>query len=104
MYRSLADGETVTDEYTFTSSDGQLHPVSVTLVGVNDAPQYQGEFSLDLDSNGTYVFSDQDVTAFDPMMDRLTSSTPSLMLRVAVSLLMASWSQVLPKTISTMGA
>ena len=66
LYRSLADGETVTDEFTFTSSDAQLHPVSVTLVGVNDAPQYQGEFSLDLDSNGTYVFSDQDVTAFDP--------------------------------------
>ena len=38
----------------------------MTLVGVNDAPQYQGVYSLDLDSNGTYVFSDQDVTTFDP--------------------------------------
>ena len=66
LYRSLADGETVTDEYTFTSSDGQLHPVSVTLVGVNDAPQYQGVYSLPMDSIGTYVFSDQDVTTFDP--------------------------------------
>ena len=66
LYRSLADGETVTDDYTFTSSDGQLHPVSVTLVGVNDAPQYQGVYSLPMDSIGTYVFSDQDVTTFDP--------------------------------------
>ena len=66
LYRSLAHGETVTDQYTFTSSDGQLHPVSVTLVGVNDAPQYQGVYSLPMDSVGTYVFSDQDVTAFDP--------------------------------------
>ena len=66
LYRSLAEGETVTDQYTFTSSDGQLHPVSVTLVGVNDAPQYQGVYSLPMDSIGTYVFSDQDVTAFDP--------------------------------------
>ena len=66
LYRSLADGETVTDEYTFTSSDGQLHPVTVTLVGVNDAPHYQGVYSLPMDSIGTYVFSDQEVTAFDP--------------------------------------
>ena len=66
LYRSLADGETVTDEYTFTSSDGQLHPVSVTLVGVNDVPHYQGVYSLSMDSIGTYVFSDQDVTTFDP--------------------------------------
>ena len=40
--------------------------MSVTLVGVNDAPQYQGVYSLPMDSVGTYVFSDQDVTAFDP--------------------------------------
>ena len=65
LYRSLADGETVTDEYTFTSSDGQLHPVTVTwwasmmllIIRV---------FSLPMDSIGTYVFSDQEVIAFDP--------------------------------------
>lgn len=59
VFDALADGETVTDTFTYTVDDGRggstTATVSVTVTGTNDAPELQLASGVDYAENGTNV-------------------------------------------------
>ena len=68
-YDSLADGETATDEFTYTISDGHGGTVTgtatVTVTGTNDAPTLVGSASADILEDAGSVSLDVLSTATD---------------------------------------
>ncbi|MEK9877697.1 MAG: Ig-like domain-containing protein, partial [Betaproteobacteria bacterium] len=64
-FAALTHNETVQDTFTFEASDGSLHPVTVTLIGENDAPVFAGSLDLPLDATGQYLFDSTEFNSND---------------------------------------